>query len=374
MKHIMKKAFTLAEVLLAVVIVGIIAALVIPAVVTKYQRKVMDSKASRQILAIQEAMNGLAVAENKTKFSDTSMYVESESYSADETAGKFLKKYFKISKYCGAPSGGKSDCFADEYYEYSDKDKKIITPELKGACAILKNGISLCLTPQIGSTPAEVVMDVNGPAKPNIMGDDKDFRKLARLNVQSNLTPDKVRQAGDNPVAAIDAPPIIGAEDAPCASSTDTSTACCKWRQKNNEVKLGHARCANPVVGPTEPKCVSKITVHLNFYPTGGTSSGTSTSSTALYIDAANNTYTAPSNKEIPGGLSIQVKCANGNWGPTMSAGIINSALNASSGKYYFSGNVTDKSCFHPYEEIVWANNGSKTITYDNVTYEITKH
>lgn len=374
MKHIMKKAFTLAEVLLAVVIVGIIAALVIPAVVTKYQRKVMDSKANRQILAIQEAMNGLVVAENKTKFSDTSMYVESENYSADETAGKFLKKYFKISKYCGAPSGGKSDCFADEYYEYSQKDKKIITPDLKGACAILKNGVSLCVTPQIGSTPAKVVMDVNGPAKPNIMGDDKDFRKLAPLNVQSNLTPDKVRQSGDNPVAAIDAPPIIGVEEPPCVSNTDSSTACCKWRQKRGELKLGHVCCANPVVGPTEPKCVSKVTVHVNYYPTGGTSSTSSTSSTQVYLNASSNTYTSPSNKEIPAALSIQVKCANGNWGPTMSASKLNSALSASSGTYYFSGSVTDKSCFHPYEEIVWTSNGSKTIVYDYVTYEIVKH
>lgn len=374
MKHITKRAFTLAEVLLAVVIVGIIAALVIPAVVTRYQRKVLDAKADRQMLAIQEAMNGLAVAENKTKFSDTSMYVETENYSADETAGKFLKKYFKIAKYCGAPSGGKSDCFADEYYEYSLKDKKKITPELKGACAILKNGVSLCLTPQIGSTPAYVVMDVNGPAKPNIMADDKDFRKLAPLNVQSNLTPDKVRQSGDNPVIAIDAPPIIGAEEDPCISSTDSSTACCKWRLKNKELKLGHVCCANPVVGPQEPKCVSKVVVHVNFYPTGGTTSYSSTDSTQLYIEAASNTYTAPSNIQLPSALSIQVKCASGNWGPTMPAGTLNSALSASSGKYYFSGSVTDKSCFHPYEEIVWTTNSSKSTIYDGVTYEITKH
>ena len=373
MKHTMKRAFTLTEVLVAVVIVGIIAALVIPAVVTKYQRKVLDAKADRQMLAIQEAMNGLAVAENKTKFSDTSMYVETDSYSVDDTAGKFLKKYFKISKYCGAPSGGKSDCFANEYYEYSDKDKKVITPDLKGACAILKNGISLCVTPQIGSTPAYVVMDVNGPAKPNILGDDKDFRKLSPLNVQSNITPDRVRQSGENPVISIDAPPIIGAEENPCASSTDTSTACCKWRLNHKELKLGHVCCANPVVGPLEPKCVSKVTVHLNFYPTGGTSSSTSTTSTRLYIDAANNTYTAPADKEIPGGLNIRVKCANGNIGPTMSAGTINSALKAPGGQYFFSGSVTDKSCFHPYEELLW-NNGSKTITYEGVTYEIVKH
>jgi len=368
-----KPAFTLTEVLLAVVIVGIIAALVMPSIVTHYQSKTMKLKAQRQLQAIADTVYSLPVLENKHNFNETMMYSDSTSYSVDETAGKFLKKYFKVAKYCGAPVGGKSPCFADEYYEYSNKDKKTITPELKGACAQLKNGVSVCITPQVVGEPVQVVMDLNGPKGPNIMGDEQDFKQLTKLDVQFSSTPDKVRDGGG--VIALDNPPITGAEESPCTSLTDTSTVCCKFRQKKGQITSRlHVCCANPAVGPTEPKCFSKVTLHVNIYPTGGTSSYEHVSPTKMYIRANSNTYTDPADMTIPSVLSLRVRCANGGLGPTMSASTLNTALKTKSGDYYFSDTTTNKSCFFPNETMIWDNNKSTSITIDGITYVISQH
>lgn len=58
-------AFTLTEVLLAVLIVGIIAALVLPAVVTKYQDKTFESAFNREVHSLQDSIDSLAAVENQ---------------------------------------------------------------------------------------------------------------------------------------------------------------------------------------------------------------------------------------------------------------------------------------------------------------------
>ena len=50
-------AFTLTEVLLAVLIVGVIAALVLPAVVTKYQDKTFESAFNREVHSLQDSID-----------------------------------------------------------------------------------------------------------------------------------------------------------------------------------------------------------------------------------------------------------------------------------------------------------------------------
>ena len=84
-----KKAFTLTEVLLAVAIVGIIAALVLPMIITKYQEKVMAYMAERQMQSISSAIETLAVTENKSRFAETTIGSRIDD---DDHTGKFIKK------------------------------------------------------------------------------------------------------------------------------------------------------------------------------------------------------------------------------------------------------------------------------------------
>lgn len=142
-----------------------------PSLVKNFQTKALDSGFTRQYQAIQSAVNSLVVNENKADFFTTSMYVNETPESYADSSGKFIKKYLKVNKYCGDNNG---DCFAQKYYEFKNNDKVEYSPEFKGACASLKNGMSLCLTPQIGNNFISGIIDINGKKGPNIK--DKDLR------------------------------------------------------------------------------------------------------------------------------------------------------------------------------------------------------
>ncbi|MGN0030573.1 MAG: type II secretion system protein [Candidatus Gastranaerophilaceae bacterium] len=167
------KGFTLTEVLLAVVIVGIIAALVLPTLITNYQDKSFSQKYTRETQTIKNTIDGLAAAENKGSFFETMMYVDAEPQSYADSSEKFLKKYMRVSKLCGDNNG---DCFAKTYYEYKGGDKIVYKPAYKGSCAILKNGSSICITPQINNIGVSLILDINGPKGPNVI--DKDLREI----------------------------------------------------------------------------------------------------------------------------------------------------------------------------------------------------
>ncbi|MBQ8459445.1 type II secretion system protein [bacterium] len=161
-------AFTLIEVLLACVIVGVISALVLPVFVSKYRQKSFDLGFERQIKSLNNAIDALAITENKDYFK-TVMYTSEEPETYESNSGQFIKKYLKLSKYCGDSN---RDCFANIYYEYKNKDKKVYNPEFKGACGSLKNGSSICLTPQISANSPQVLIDINGKKGPNVLGQD----------------------------------------------------------------------------------------------------------------------------------------------------------------------------------------------------------
>jgi prepilin-type N-terminal cleavage/methylation domain-containing protein len=174
--HTKRCAFTLTEVLIAISIVGIISALVIPIIISSTSNQAFAHGLSKEIATITDAINSLSVTENKSYF-ETMMYTDTELEDYENTSGAFIKKYLKISKYCGSSGKG---CFADIYYDYQDNNKVVYTPEYKGACASLKNGMSLCLTPQIGTKDIVGLIDLNGKREPNVIG-----RDLRRFTIRS---------------------------------------------------------------------------------------------------------------------------------------------------------------------------------------------
>jgi len=214
-----KAAFTLTEVLVALSIVGIIAALVLPAVITNYQNKSFNQAFQRETQTLQSTIEGLPVSENKANFFDTMMY--KSTLETDETTGAanyddsskaFIQKYLKVSKFCDT----NTDCFAEKYYEYTDGDKKVYTPDFKGACAKLKNGMSICLTPQVGTTPIEGVIDLNGAKGPNVFGKDlRTFSISAFAKNGRNQTTDTVLSYDFDPIV-----PEEEEETDPCEGKT----------------------------------------------------------------------------------------------------------------------------------------------------------
>lgn len=361
-----KRAFTLTEVLIAIAIVGVLAAIILPMVITSYQSRAFEGINNREKIALQTAVTSLVVTENKAKFSETMMYVPADPDDYTDSAGKFMKKYLRIARDCGSVKNGTSDCFASQYYEYSENDKKKFTPSLSGYCAQLKNGISLCLKPQVGGAPAEVIMDLNGPKGPNILG--RDLRNVQQLESITNKTASK---ATDNAIFAENQPPVTPDESIGyCSSNADSSDDCCEYRANNNQItSTSHPCCQNPNY-KNHTKCTTKVTIDVNYYPTSYSSG------VKAYLLSGSSNKITPTGTKLPSGLpGIRVKCGDGTLGPTMSRSVLQSSLEATSGSTYFSGTLPNATCVFPNEDIIWNISGGTNITtIGGVEYKIVKH
>ena len=171
--NIKKHAFTLTEVLVAVTIVGLIAAAVLPSVITKFQNTLMQRAYDKQITSIVAALKNLPTQEKVSDFTKSSMYLSNETNDYESSSGLFLKRYFKINKYCGSNI---KECFPSNYTEITKSNGKTTFSSFEdtfnGSCAILKNGASICIRPQIGNNDISGWIDVNGKKGPNVNGRD----------------------------------------------------------------------------------------------------------------------------------------------------------------------------------------------------------
>ena len=96
-----KPAFTLAEVLITLGIIGIVAAMTIPTLISNYKEKELVTKAKKALSQINNAVD-MARAENS--YGDNSILFNSNS-STDEVMKAFAK-YFKVQEICVASDSG----------------------------------------------------------------------------------------------------------------------------------------------------------------------------------------------------------------------------------------------------------------------------
>ena len=257
-KSLKCSAFTLTEVLLAVTIVGIIAALVLPATVSKFNDNILNTAHTRIKESVQNALDSLVVTENKTSFFTTSMYSLTEPENYENSSGKFLKRNFRVSKYCGS-SG--AECFSKEYYTTNGTKREIYTPKYEGSCAILKSGASICIAPQIGlDKPVRGIVDVNGIKGPNVFGRDlrsfaleMKYRQTKLAEVEEvNLTPNPKLEEVEEPPP----PPPDPCEENP------TGLECCKTYPT---LEKGHACCAHSAMQSLHEACrVKKVSYYVS--------------------------------------------------------------------------------------------------------------
>ncbi|MDR1327527.1 MAG: prepilin-type N-terminal cleavage/methylation domain-containing protein [Heliobacteriaceae bacterium] len=177
----MKKAFTLAELLITLGIIGVVAALVMPGLIQDWREKAYSTAKDVFNNRLEEATRQMNVNEALTGYSTTEAFVNE------------LKKYMKILQVCPDPSG----CFAATVTN-GDGSETVETKDLKnsndlnegnwGTKALgigLINGYTAILSYNpdcsIGDITApgsqttsclSLVYDINGKAKPNKIGKD----------------------------------------------------------------------------------------------------------------------------------------------------------------------------------------------------------
>lgn len=336
---ISREGFTLTEILLAVAIVGIIAALVLPATISKFHNELLAQHAKRESQAIKSTVDQLVVTENKANFGETMMYTTSvDSADMDDTAGKFLKKYFRVAKYYGAAATNaekiKSECFADKYYEYSNNDKKVfdISDNLIGACAKLKNGVSICIQPQIGQNNIQGIWDLNGPKGPNIKGRDYDTFsiepvKFSSFDLLSKATSEVMNQANPNLQPDPENPCEVG----------DFSTPCCTYYMNKGVINSkDHECCSNSEIKPLVPVCASDIKLRLNLYPS---SCQLRDQSCLVYVQASQTTATqgGSSLSSLPvTPPNVRLYC-DGKYAGSMTGEQVKQAVESNSQEIYFT-------------------------------------
>ena len=186
---IKNRAFTLAEVLLVVAIIGVVAALTIPNLNKSYDAKVVSAQAKKEYSAIDAAIQNMDIDLLVTGLSTDK--AKSEAIVRGNTSGPdpsavALNEFLPIVSYCGTvvkncfhesliSPGGSTFLFPPDgnCYYFTLKDNADI-----GVCYYSKGKDHNAYTKLINTTyqkePAGIIyMDVNGKAaSPNFLGDD----------------------------------------------------------------------------------------------------------------------------------------------------------------------------------------------------------
>jgi type II secretory pathway pseudopilin PulG len=174
-------AFTLAEVLITLGVIGIIAAMTIPNLIASYQKKVFVNRLKQTTSLLSQGLK-LYMAEE-----DISDLTGDLDWKTDKEAFNTLfKKYFKVARDC---NGKYAPCFSSLYTSLSGKDKVGTSGSTCNVIFVLMNGVALCAdaieTPSYedengntitssfkGEALMAIELDVNGSAPPNRYGVD----------------------------------------------------------------------------------------------------------------------------------------------------------------------------------------------------------
>lgn len=209
MRKSLWSGFTLNEALIAVAIVGIVAALTIPNVVSNYQRKAFALAAKKNYTTIQENLAELQTVNYRNKSMFGTILQIKDGESLDDNVGKFLTEYFKVNKNCGDTA---QPCFAATYRSINSGTQ--IAFSCDGYSVTISNGASLCMIPASISdmelfspdgnkivrveAPVTVFLDTNGPDAPNTGGRDMFTFKIYEDFSIDEFSPDDIKNATAN--------------------------------------------------------------------------------------------------------------------------------------------------------------------------------
>lgn len=212
-----KTGFTLAEVLITLAIIGVVAAMTIPTLMANYQKTQYVAGLKK---AYAEATEALKLMANDHGCSDnlkaTSLFIGDGSGNAviaNNLLGNEFKKYFKLAKDCGTTYNAGDDstkCLSDSYsYNYDGSgDRHDMNSDWNGNYNfITADGFSIsinsydCNTDWTGGLPnldenqacGTMEIDVNGLKGPNNVG-----RDIFEFNITNGKGPALYPSGGSN--------------------------------------------------------------------------------------------------------------------------------------------------------------------------------
>ena len=147
-----KEAFTLAEVLVTMGIIGVVAAMTVPTLMQNYQRQSFVTQLRKVYSEVGQA------AERYKSDNNVVSLRESRLRNNSEELNRFMNTYFKVVRNC---NGSYAPCFADYYETIEGKDIPVRNYSCKFT-GVLASGAAICADSDdsASSTPAD--RDVNG--------------------------------------------------------------------------------------------------------------------------------------------------------------------------------------------------------------------
>lgn len=161
-----KKGFTLAEVLITLSIIGVIAMLTVPSIMKNYRYKTYSASLKKVYSQLTDAVQAIMNDEMTTEFHKTTAGVKSSDTAGEEKgAYYFLHNYFKVAASCD--NSLNTQCLGASYKSFSGADAGPVFGE---SCIRTTNGATICMTLNPDNGITSVFIDVNGPSDPNITG------------------------------------------------------------------------------------------------------------------------------------------------------------------------------------------------------------
>ncbi|HIT92478.1 MAG TPA: type II secretion system protein [Candidatus Stercorousia faecigallinarum] len=161
--QVARLAFTLAEVLVTLGIIGVVSAMTVPTLVQNHQRKTYTTSLHKVYNQISQALMQYQTDRNALNLAEAGLTNE-------DAVGGFFKTYFKVINDCGEDF---SPCFASAS-EYKYLNGKALNPDKRGKHIVLADGTSIRYEyrSNLGLVLIELFVDINGVKGPNIAGRD----------------------------------------------------------------------------------------------------------------------------------------------------------------------------------------------------------
>ena len=186
-------AFTLAEVLVTLGIIGVVSAMTVPSLMQNYQRQSYVTQLHKVYNEVQQA--------TLRKLTDTNAINLIEAgLTTTDSMKTFLHDYFKVVQDCD--NGVAAPCFVSDYKNLNGGSFTSINGNkwTAGACVSLASGASICMDRPnwftityngVAQTAGNVFVDINGRKGPNIVGRDAFYMAIFTDGVldTGNVTP-----------------------------------------------------------------------------------------------------------------------------------------------------------------------------------------
>ena len=163
-------AFTLAEVLVTLGIIGVVSAMTVPTLMQNYQRQSYVTQLHKVYNEMSQVFQQMMTDRNALNLKETGLL------NTTEQATETFKNYLKVVQDCG---NNFSPCFASEYHSTTGSSIKTVEANWWSSSFVLADGAAIGLHGLIDYSAGNVsypygymYVDINGAKGPNIAGRD----------------------------------------------------------------------------------------------------------------------------------------------------------------------------------------------------------